>query len=596
MAGAFVVSVLTAARPVLAQGVASTTVFGVDLCPQGCSMNDQDGDGIPDDYDACPAEAETVNGFHDGDGCPDTALAEVAVAAQRVFFDRGKSTLRREAVAALGELAQRLNAAGAAVGVLEIIGRADHRGSADANLKLSQARADAVRDWLITRGRVSAERVRAVGAGFLPGSDEETMRINRRVEIRAEFALRSETVPLATFLPIALQSGWRFDPHRGGRPEVVSPQETPYGVYATVSSAERTAVYGRAPGGQEVDLIIFRKSGEPVRAAIRERDAVSIGTRDWAPTRFMSTEGERGAPQLVPFPPAPRVCEDCRDGSPAVVIQSPQAAVYEQDAVAVQVAWLGRRVGDSQEGYRVRLQLLGPGVPDGRTWDVTDGRRRVMTGLVGRNFELRAILVDASGAEVPGADLPPPVRFSAGIGSMERAKRARLEEEARRSTVWLVLSGDLEYDGKWVLDGRWVLRDERRKELCSLPCTWAARPGERMSLYYRRKPPSGKLIEHTVPFEVSSRAGGRTLKGHVSPEGIGRRLGGLCAIAAGIGGLYAIQEDAAALAVGGVGVAAACGVWYLASGAGIDWSVETSPGGNARGTLDLAPGGLRASF
>ena len=32
---------------------------------------DFDGDGIPDDRDACPTRPETVNGFQDGDGCPD---------------------------------------------------------------------------------------------------------------------------------------------------------------------------------------------------------------------------------------------------------------------------------------------------------------------------------------------------------------------------------------------------------------------------------------------------------------------------------------------------------------------------------------------
>jgi hypothetical protein len=32
---------------------------------------DYDGDGLPDDRDVCPTRPETVNGFQDGDGCPD---------------------------------------------------------------------------------------------------------------------------------------------------------------------------------------------------------------------------------------------------------------------------------------------------------------------------------------------------------------------------------------------------------------------------------------------------------------------------------------------------------------------------------------------
>jgi len=32
---------------------------------------DKDGDGILDNVDQCPTQAETINGFEDGDGCPD---------------------------------------------------------------------------------------------------------------------------------------------------------------------------------------------------------------------------------------------------------------------------------------------------------------------------------------------------------------------------------------------------------------------------------------------------------------------------------------------------------------------------------------------
>ena len=38
----------------------------------GCPDFDNDGDGVPDDQDRCPDEAEDVDGFQDGDGCPDS--------------------------------------------------------------------------------------------------------------------------------------------------------------------------------------------------------------------------------------------------------------------------------------------------------------------------------------------------------------------------------------------------------------------------------------------------------------------------------------------------------------------------------------------
>lgn len=51
-----------------------------DLCPNehggtnpdGCPTRDQDGDGIADASDQCVDQPETVNGYQDDDGCPDT--------------------------------------------------------------------------------------------------------------------------------------------------------------------------------------------------------------------------------------------------------------------------------------------------------------------------------------------------------------------------------------------------------------------------------------------------------------------------------------------------------------------------------------------
>ena len=37
---------------------------------------DTDKDGIPDNLDKCPKEAETFNGYQDTDGCPDTVPSE----------------------------------------------------------------------------------------------------------------------------------------------------------------------------------------------------------------------------------------------------------------------------------------------------------------------------------------------------------------------------------------------------------------------------------------------------------------------------------------------------------------------------------------
>ena len=43
-----------------------------DGCPDTVPVVDSDNDGILDDVDACPTQAETINEFEDSDGCPDT--------------------------------------------------------------------------------------------------------------------------------------------------------------------------------------------------------------------------------------------------------------------------------------------------------------------------------------------------------------------------------------------------------------------------------------------------------------------------------------------------------------------------------------------
>jgi len=67
-----------------------------------------------------------------------------------------------------------------------IVGHSDNQGTLDANLALSQRRAEAVRDALVSRG-VAAERLDARGVGFLApvasNATEEGRARNRRVEL-----------------------------------------------------------------------------------------------------------------------------------------------------------------------------------------------------------------------------------------------------------------------------------------------------------------------------------------------------------------------------------------------------------------------------
>ncbi|WP_052338383.1 OmpA family protein [Luteimonas huabeiensis] len=98
-------------------------------------------------------------------------------------------------LAALDELAERLNAR--PLEIVHVIGHSDRIGNDRANLRLSEQRANAVRDYLIERG-VPAGRITAVGRGSVePVVDCEGQRgdalkdclaPNRRVEVRIQFA------------------------------------------------------------------------------------------------------------------------------------------------------------------------------------------------------------------------------------------------------------------------------------------------------------------------------------------------------------------------------------------------------------------------
>lgn len=102
-----------------------------------------------------------------------------------VYFDTGKSTLRSESFKEIDELAEFLLLKKSMV--IEIAGHTDNVGQKDANLKLSQDRANAVRDYLIKKG-VKPANVQAKGYGdSQPVATNDTdagKQRNRRTEVR----------------------------------------------------------------------------------------------------------------------------------------------------------------------------------------------------------------------------------------------------------------------------------------------------------------------------------------------------------------------------------------------------------------------------
>ncbi len=102
-----------------------------------------------------------------------------------IYFDTGKSVLKPESTPALKEVAKLL-ATDAGL-KLWVVGHTDAVGAVDANMKLSQARAEAVVTALTTAHGVAAARLKGFGVGPLapvaPNDSEDGRARNRRVEL-----------------------------------------------------------------------------------------------------------------------------------------------------------------------------------------------------------------------------------------------------------------------------------------------------------------------------------------------------------------------------------------------------------------------------
>ena len=191
-----------------------------DQCPlepgtpafRGCPPKDSDGDGLKDDVDACPTEPGSLvnrgcpyldrdkDGVEDAsDQCPDVTgdprnqgcpyqriqVTETRIELkEKVFFKTGKADILPVSWPLLEEVAKALRDHPAIR--VRIEGHTDSVGSDRANLRLSQARADAVRRFLISRG-VEGSRLVAVGRGEEVPLDDNSTEAGRAVNRRVEF-------------------------------------------------------------------------------------------------------------------------------------------------------------------------------------------------------------------------------------------------------------------------------------------------------------------------------------------------------------------------------------------------------------------------
>jgi len=167
---------------------------GIDKCPgtppgtevdsTGCQrFKDSDGDGVDDTKDKCPG---TPPGSRvDANGCVILFTPErTPVILRGVTFETGRAVLQLESFTVLNIVAQSL-VANPAIRI-EIAGYTDGTGSAATNLRLSQARAEVVRAYMVSKG-VAPGRMVARGYGasnpIAVNTTAEGRAQNRRVEL-----------------------------------------------------------------------------------------------------------------------------------------------------------------------------------------------------------------------------------------------------------------------------------------------------------------------------------------------------------------------------------------------------------------------------
>jgi outer membrane protein OmpA-like peptidoglycan-associated protein len=161
------------------------TPRGTKVDANGCPA-DSDGDGVPDGTDKCP---DTTRGTKvDANGCPELFVeGQRTVVLEGVTFEHNSATLTAASKTTLDRVAASL-AASPSVKV-EVAGHTDASGSDAYNRKLSQTRAEAVRDYLMSKG-VQASQLTATGYGeSKPVADNNTdagRANNRRVELNRQ--------------------------------------------------------------------------------------------------------------------------------------------------------------------------------------------------------------------------------------------------------------------------------------------------------------------------------------------------------------------------------------------------------------------------
>ena len=158
------------------------TAAGVSVDARGCAR-DGDGEGVPDHLDRCPGTPAGVS--VDRNGCP--LPQEVVLTVDRLGFAFDSAALSAESKSALDAAVAVINSQ---AGVqMDVVGHTDSSGPEAYNQKLSERRAQAAVDYLVSQG-VDASRLRAVGRGEAEPAASNDSRDGRARNRRVELVVR----------------------------------------------------------------------------------------------------------------------------------------------------------------------------------------------------------------------------------------------------------------------------------------------------------------------------------------------------------------------------------------------------------------------